>query len=660
VSTSTTLQANDTILRTATALGDLTFAVSTYAAPARTNTRPHRQVVTWAALIKTLTTHKRVTDKDDEGWSPATYLEGTTRANKNVDQVSLAVADRDHCTWDDLADLKAHLRELGVAAIIASSYSNQPPDDVRFRVIVPLAAPIPADQAAGRWLQLNEYLFLGKNDPQTKDWSRFFYRTSAPPDVAVFAEVLEGHALDLATLPDVLSTPPVDEAVEPSRGPILPLGRRALLFVAQGAPDGQQRGEALRAARNYLSAGYSREDTAAAIWRGLQASPCGKPEAPWTYADAEQLVWDLAKRPPPPLQPLPEGEDGRRGAGDDLACQAALDQRDAEIAELKAEKRELLAEIADLKRQMPEAFVPRLLRALGELDADPSTRAVAPVVLTLMTERGEAPRDGEAPFICWRGDERSAQLGRSPNTLRKAVDALKEHGIVEDKYKYLGDPADGDWRRERYLRLVPDVPDDLADGLQWVRRRVHEERAPRERGKQKSACEICQTAHCPDHPEAAIEKRVTIHCLECGGDAAPAHVHQPQRPSAATAPAILYPLTPRAPVGSENAKVALTYLVDPKRNNCVLAPDDPDRVEQVLDSAERLATAARAAGLSPVDEVAFKLRALEDLKRAALGAFLPDSEPSPSGNTDCCEVCRQPLIGGDMVVHPRCLAVGVA
>jgi hypothetical protein len=81
----------------------------------------------------------------------------------------------------------------------------------------------------------------------------------------------------------------------------LPLGKRALFFVAQGAAMGQQRPEAVAAARNYLSAGYSVEDTAAALMRGFTASQ-QDPERLWTLVDATAIAADLASRPAPRIR----------------------------------------------------------------------------------------------------------------------------------------------------------------------------------------------------------------------------------------------------------------------------------------------------------------------------------------------------------------------
>jgi hypothetical protein len=76
-----------------------------------------------------------------------------------------------------------------------------------------------------------------------------------------------------------------------------PLGRLALEFVANGATIGKQRSRALAATRNYLGAGYSEEATVTAIWRGLLASPVGRPNSPWTFEDALEIVKDLVSKP---------------------------------------------------------------------------------------------------------------------------------------------------------------------------------------------------------------------------------------------------------------------------------------------------------------------------------------------------------------------------
>lgn len=84
----------------------------------------------------------------------------------------------------------------------------------------------------------------------------------------------------------------------------LPVGRRTLAFIAQGAPIGEQRLRAVAAARNLLSAGYSIEAAAEAIWQGLKASDWAPARGPWTEEDALKIVADLARKPAPPPRPL--------------------------------------------------------------------------------------------------------------------------------------------------------------------------------------------------------------------------------------------------------------------------------------------------------------------------------------------------------------------
>ena len=112
---------------------------------------------------------------------------------------------------------------------------------------------------------------------------------------------------DVAALPDSLLElmtvrPLAPDVPEPTAK--VPLGKAALAFVANGAPVGQQREQAVAAGRNYLSAGYSVDQAAAALWRGFTASPTGEPERPWSHQDAYAIAADLAGRPAPPLSPL--------------------------------------------------------------------------------------------------------------------------------------------------------------------------------------------------------------------------------------------------------------------------------------------------------------------------------------------------------------------
>ncbi len=282
------------------------FAISSFAKPARTNTRPTRQEVSWPRFCELFSHHLRVEHKDDAGWSPATYRPGTTRANTNVQAVAMAVWDKDHRTAGDLDRDRARLADLDLAHLIHSSYSHTP-SDYRYRIVVPLTHPVIAGE---HWVTVwsrawwNYSALLGGNDAQTKDMSRMFYQSAAPPDGEVFAFVGEGQALNWEALPDAPNAPTDAPAVdgEHAHGAVNHLGYETLRFIALGAAK-DQRWHALGAARALLASGYSEEGAAALVWRGLDICRQTKPE-PWTYEDALAIVEDLARRPASPLKPL--------------------------------------------------------------------------------------------------------------------------------------------------------------------------------------------------------------------------------------------------------------------------------------------------------------------------------------------------------------------
>src|SRR5436190_457550 len=122
------------------------LAISTYAAPATQSITPTRRDLTWPDLATMLNQHERRPTKDGPGWSPTTYRPGTTRANKNVVEVSAAVGDFDKQTVDDLRAIWRHLEALGLTYCIYSTWSSRP-DKLAFRVVIPFSRPVPREQA---------------------------------------------------------------------------------------------------------------------------------------------------------------------------------------------------------------------------------------------------------------------------------------------------------------------------------------------------------------------------------------------------------------------------------------------------------------------------------------------------------------------------------
>ena len=292
-----------------------TFAVSSFPAPALTSITPTLRIITLDKLVKLLTTHERRRNKNGRGWSGAKYKKGTTRANANVIEWSVAAGDFDHFTMDEYMELRATLVGRGLAVILYSTY-NSKPDDFRFRLAIPLTKPIPKAQYTDIWHRMNASLFLGKNDPHTKDASRMLFTPAAPADVAVVAEYIPGLALDWEKLPEAPAWSRRSTVGPVTSGQTSRVSREVLLFTIEGAPDGQQRGMALRAARSFLSAGKSVDETSDLVWRGLQASPVGDDSNPWTEDQAREIVEDLAAREPTPLEEWPELRvGGHAGAG---------------------------------------------------------------------------------------------------------------------------------------------------------------------------------------------------------------------------------------------------------------------------------------------------------------------------------------------------------
>jgi P4 family phage/plasmid primase-like protien len=282
--------------------------------------------MTWPQLATMLSEHERRSDKDCQGWSPITYKPGTTRANKNVVEVSAVGADFDHKSVEDYQDIRAQVEGLGLTYTMYSTWSCEP-DELAFRMVIPFTKPVPAAQWSDVWHRVNEHVFGGQSDPQTKDTSRMFFRPACPPDGLPFAYHHDGLALDPDKLPAAAYTAPEQRNGTVGKGTVKHLGYATYEFITFGAEVGHQRGAALAATRACLAAGHSTEEAAGLVWKGLQASPVGDPENAWTYEDALAFAEDLANREPTPLprrpiieraQPpttaAPPGGNGRVGA----------------------------------------------------------------------------------------------------------------------------------------------------------------------------------------------------------------------------------------------------------------------------------------------------------------------------------------------------------
>jgi len=125
-------------------------------------------------LLYKLSEIPRKGKKDAELISPASYVDDTTRANKNVLDWSgwTAVDVDDHEFKGNLKDeLYNRFGSLSYVCYSTASSSNSHP---KFRLVFPLSEPVESIKIKHFWFSLNKE--LGEiGDGQTKDLSRMYY-----------------------------------------------------------------------------------------------------------------------------------------------------------------------------------------------------------------------------------------------------------------------------------------------------------------------------------------------------------------------------------------------------------------------------------------------------------------------------------------------------
>ena len=259
--------------------------------------KPRFRAAKWPEVVKAFTAHLERNDKDGQLWSPAIYGNGSARGNAGVEFLTAGCGDFDDgVAYEEVKDRLTSYEYVG-----HSTFSHTP-DDPHFRVIIPFAAPVPKSDWPKIKARIDEHIFRVANDQAVNDPARIYYLPSCPPGAERFSEHHEGEWLDPYSLPESSRPEALPPPEHGETGPMkVQLGKTALDFVANGAPLGEQRIRALAAARNYLSAGCGVEETTAAVWRGLQASPQDAGRGPWIPEDAEYIVNDLSEKEAPPL-----------------------------------------------------------------------------------------------------------------------------------------------------------------------------------------------------------------------------------------------------------------------------------------------------------------------------------------------------------------------
>lgn len=198
-----------TIDRTAQTAGAVQrFAVALFAGIDRPKVQ--RKTLALDELVAMLSRFEVLADKRrGRCWSPTRYADGTaSRGNAGVDSVSCLVFDLDRVPPDPD-------RLAGVCWIGHTTWSHRP-SAPRWRVTVPLDAPVPTKNWVGVWRRARAAL-CPEADPSCKDPSRQYYLPTCPAGVAPESAYHPGPLLDARTLP---AFPPEEREIERRASPM--------------------------------------------------------------------------------------------------------------------------------------------------------------------------------------------------------------------------------------------------------------------------------------------------------------------------------------------------------------------------------------------------------------------------------------------------------
>lgn len=186
----------------------MNFAISIF--NNKSDNLPQQVVRSWPLLCQRFATPVVRQEKDGPLFSPARFVPQKRRA-ANVVEVSMLVLDCDHgirskehlLTALRVSGGKHPLAQLPrFAFAIYSTHSHRqvtasnPQGEPRYRVVIPLAGPVPAEQFPALWLWAASIPGLHV-DPQAKDASRIFYTPAKFCDEAPYEWHVEpGEFLD--------------------------------------------------------------------------------------------------------------------------------------------------------------------------------------------------------------------------------------------------------------------------------------------------------------------------------------------------------------------------------------------------------------------------------------------------------------------------------
>lgn len=161
------------------------------------------RVWSWSQMQEELTRHTELKEKGGMLWSPTFYLEGTTRAKKNVASICCFVLD-----IDDGSEPDAFIRFWSPYTFLIYSTFSSTRERPMWRAVFPLKEDVELDGDFEAWYpiwgKLSHALALGHQDEACKDPSRIYWFPTCPlGDTDHFSLVHEGEWLDPLSVPDV-------------------------------------------------------------------------------------------------------------------------------------------------------------------------------------------------------------------------------------------------------------------------------------------------------------------------------------------------------------------------------------------------------------------------------------------------------------------------
>ncbi len=244
---------------------------------------PKQGEITWEFFAAGLGPHEYRQGGSDEAddkrrkeqlpsFSPAEYPDGAPRLSENVLRVWMLVLDVDHVDEPTARWIWSRVAELGLAAVVYSSWSHGR-DPWRFRVVVPLDRPVPGSEWLPFWSRAIT-LFGSICDTRCKDPARLYFGPFAPfgTEASSFYWVCQGSPLSV----DAVSALPLPEGVsEAPEDEVRTKDSEAVAALVAAWPDSRRHEAQLALAGGLLSSGFSDERAVnflCAVARGADAN----------------------------------------------------------------------------------------------------------------------------------------------------------------------------------------------------------------------------------------------------------------------------------------------------------------------------------------------------------------------------------------------------